>query len=48
MQILTTLFKNQKVVNGSFDIDMISKLKENLIIYGPTGTGKNRNFKKDC
>lgn len=46
MQILTTLFKNQKVVNGSFDIDMISKLKENLIIYGPTGTGKTEILKR--
>jgi len=46
MQILTTLFKNQKVVNGNFDIDMISKLKENLIIYGSTGTGKTEILKR--
>lgn len=46
MQILTTLFKNQKVVNGKFDIDMISKLKENLIIYGSTGTGKTEILKR--
>lgn len=38
MQILTTLFKNQKVV--------ISKLKENLIIYGSTGTGKTEILKR--
>lgn len=46
MQILTTLFKNQKVVNENFDIDMISKLKENLIIYGSTGTGKTEILKR--
>ena len=46
MKILTTLFKNQKVVNGKFDIDMISKLKENLIIYGSTGTGKTEILKR--
>lgn len=46
MQILTSLFKNQKVVNGKFDIDMISKLKENLIIYGSTGTGKTEILKR--
>lgn len=46
MQILTTLFKNQKVVNSKFDIDMISKLKENLIIYGSTGTGKTEILKR--
>lgn len=46
MQILTTLFKNQKVVNGKFDIDMISKLKENLIVYGSTGTGKTEILKR--
>ncbi len=40
MAILTTLFKNQKVINSSLDPDMIKKLKENLIVYGPTGTGK--------
>lgn len=46
MQILTTLFKNQKVVNSSFSIDMIAKLKENLIVYGSTGTGKTEILKR--
>lgn len=46
MQILTTLFKNQKVVNSNFDIDLINKLKENLIIYGATGTGKTEILKR--
>lgn len=46
MKILTTLFKNHQVVNGSLDIDMISKLKENLLIYGPTGTGKTEILKR--
>ena len=46
MQILTTLFKNQRVVNSEFDIDMITKLKENLIVYGSTGTGKTEILKR--
>ncbi len=46
MQILTSLFKNQKVVNFPFDIDMITKLKENLLIYGATGTGKTEILKR--
>lgn len=46
MKILTTLFKNQKVVNSNFDDDMIGKLKENLIIYGSTGTGKTEILKR--
>lgn len=40
MKILTSLFKNQKVINSSLDNDMIAKLKENILIAGPTGTGK--------
>ncbi|MBR6690533.1 MAG: AAA family ATPase [Bacilli bacterium] len=46
MKILTTLFKNQKVVNSNFDIDMINKLKENIIVYGSTGTGKTEILKR--
>lgn len=46
MQILTSLFKNQKVVNSSFSLDMIAKLKENIIVYGPTGTGKTEILKR--
>lgn len=46
MQILTSLFKNQKVINSSFGIDMISKLKENIIVYGSTGTGKTEILKR--
>lgn len=46
MKILTTLFKNQQVVNGKFDIDLISKLKENILIYGSTGTGKTEILKR--
>lgn len=40
MQILTALFKNQKIVNSDLDMDLIAKLKENILVYGPTGTGK--------
>lgn len=46
MQILTALFKNQKVVQSNLDIDLISKLKENILIYGSTGTGKTEILKR--
>ena len=39
-QILTSVYKNQKLINSSLDPKIISKLKENIIVYGPTGTGK--------
>ena len=39
-QILASVYKNQKIINSSLDDDTIRKLKENIIIYGPTGTGK--------
>lgn len=46
MQILTSLFKNQKVINLSLSLDMIAKLKENIIVYGSTGTGKTEILKR--
>ena len=46
MQILTTLFKNQKIVNSQLNSDLVSKLKANIIIYGPTGTGKTEILKR--
>ena len=46
MQILTSLFKNQKVINSSRGLDMIAKLKENIIVYGSTGTGKTEILKR--
>lgn len=46
MQILTSLFKNQRVINSTLSDDMINKLKENIIIYGPTGTGKTEILKR--
>lgn len=45
-KILTSLFKNQKVVNSNFDLDLIAKLKENILVYGPTGTGKTEILKR--
>lgn len=39
-EVLSSILKNQKIVNSSLDSDTIRKLKENIIIYGPTGTGK--------
>lgn len=46
MQILTALFKNQKVVNSDLDMDLMAKLKENILIYGSTGTGKTEILKR--
>ena len=46
MQILTALFKNQKVINSNLDKDLIAKLKENILIYGSTGTGKTEILKR--
>lgn len=46
MQILTSLFKNQKIVNSNLDMDLIAKLKENILIYGSTGTGKTEILKR--
>lgn len=42
MQILTALFKNQKVVNSDLDMDLIAKLKENILIYGSTERVKQK------
>ncbi len=46
MKILTTLFKNQTVIHSDFDLDLIAKLKENILICGPTGTGKTEILKR--
>lgn len=46
MQILTSLFKNQKVINLPLRPDIIAKLKENIIVYGSTGTGKTEILKR--
>ncbi len=39
-QILASVYKNQRIVNSSLDDESMCKLKENIIVYGPTGTGK--------
>ena len=46
MQILTALFKNQKLIELDLDVDLIAKLKENILIYGSTGTGKTEILKR--
>ena len=46
MQILTSLFKNQKIIESDLDIDLMAKLKENILIYGSTGTGKTEILKR--
>ena len=46
MQILTALFKNQKVINSDLEPDLVAKLKENILIYGSTGTGKTEILKR--
>jgi len=45
MMMLTSLFKNQLVVNSDFDGDLMAKLKENILVFGPTGTGKTEILK---
>lgn len=39
-QILASVYKNQKIIDSSLDDRTIAKLKENIIVYGPTGSGK--------
>ena len=46
MKILTSLFKNHQVVNSKLSKAVITKLKENILIYGPTGTGKTEILKR--
>lgn len=46
MQILTALFKNQKVINSELNSDLKAKLKENILVYGSTGTGKTEILKR--
>lgn len=46
MRILTSLYKNQAVVNSELDLDIITKLKENIIVFGATGTGKTEILKR--
>ncbi len=46
MQILTSLFRKQKVISSLLGLDMIAKLKENIIVYGSTGTGKTEILKR--
>ena len=45
-QILASVYKNQKIINSSLNDETISKLKENIIVYGPTGTGKTEILKQ--
>ena len=45
MKILVSIFKNQKLANSSLSKDIITKLKENIFIYGETGTGKTEILK---
>ena len=46
VQILSTIYKNQKVVNSTLDLDTIRELKENILICGSTGTGKTEILKR--
>lgn len=46
MQILASIYKNQAVINSDLDDNTISKLRENIIVYGPTGTGKTEILKQ--
>lgn len=44
--ILTSLFKNNKVIKSSLSDDEIHELKENILIVGPPGTGKTEIIKR--
>lgn len=44
--ILTSIFKNQKIITLTTDNDLIAKLKESILICGPTGTGKTEILKR--
>lgn len=46
MKILTALFKNQAVISSTLNPDLITKLKESILICGPTGTGKTEILKR--
>lgn len=46
MQILTSLFKNQKLASSSLSNEVIAKLRENVFVYGGKGTGKTEILKK--
>ena len=46
MQILASIYKNQAAINSDLDDFTIAKLKENIIVYGPTGTGKTEILKQ--
>ncbi len=43
--IITSLFKNQKMIEMGLDKNSLSKLKENILIAGPKGTGKTEIVK---
>lgn len=45
-QILTAIYKNQEVINSNIDIGAKLKLKENILVCGPTGTGKTEILKQ--
>ncbi len=44
-EILSTLYKNNIIVNSNMDNDLINKLKENILVYGSSGSGKTEIIK---
>lgn len=44
--ILTSLFKNNRVIKSSLSYDEIHELKKNILIVGPPGTGKTEIIKR--
>lgn len=46
MQILTSIFKNQKLITFNYESDLIAKLKENILVCGQTGCGKTEILKR--
>ena len=45
-QILTAIYKNQKLINSKISEEAKIQLKENILICGPTGTGKTEILKR--
>lgn len=45
IKILVSIQKNQKLANSSLNNDVINKTKDNIFLYGETGTGKKEILK---
>lgn len=46
LKVLTSVYKNIKLNKSDLRSDVISKLKENILLLGPTGSGKSEIVKR--